>query len=73
MSTINKITSVTSHVTGEGQRLSYTYSVIDGASGAVISDNNRESLVVIDGIAENDAVLVHIRAIEDYIKGKMEG
>ncbi len=73
MSTINKITSVTSHVTGEGQRLSYTYSVIDGSSGAVISDNNRESLVVIEGITENDTVLVHIRAIEDYIKGKMEG
>ncbi len=71
MSTVNKITSFTSHVTGEGQRLSYTYSVVDSSSGTIISDNNRENLVVIDGIEENDTVLAHIKAIQSYIKGKM--
>lgn len=68
---MKKITSVTMHTTSEGQRLSYTYSVIDENSGAVISENNRESLVVLD-IPANKEVLENIAAINNYINKKME-
>lgn len=69
---MKKITSVTLHTTSEGQRLSYTYSVIDENSGAVISENNRESLVVLD-IPANKDVLKNIADINSYINTKMEG
>ena len=68
---MKKITSVTMHTTSEGQRLSYTYSVIDENSGAVTSENNRASRVVLD-IPANKDVLVNIAAINSYINGKME-
>lgn len=68
---MKKITSVTMHTTSEGQRLSYTYSVIDENSGSVISENNRESLVVLD-IPANKEVLENIAAINNYINKKME-
>lgn len=68
---IKKITSVTMHTTSEGQRLSFTYSVIDANSGAVISENNRESLVVLD-IPANKEVLESIANINSYIDKKME-
>lgn len=67
---MKKITSITMHTTSEGQRLSYTYSVIDEDSGAVISENNRESLVVLD-IPANQEVLANIAAVNSYISGKM--
>lgn len=69
---MKKITSVTMHTTSEGQRLSYTYSVIDENSGSVISENNRESLVVLD-IPANKDVLKNIADINSYINTKMEG
>lgn len=69
---MKKITSVTMHTTSEGQRLSYTYSVIDENSGAVISENNRESMVVLD-IPTNQEVLKNIASINTYIGDKMEG
>ena len=68
---MKKITSVTIHTTSEGQRLSYTYSVIDENSGAIISENNRESLVVLD-IPVNKEVLENIAGINNYINKKME-
>lgn len=70
---INKITSITSHVSGDGQRLSYTYSVIDGDTGQIISDNNRGNIVVLDGIESNNLVLQSIADIKSYISVKMEG
>lgn len=69
---MKKLTSVTMHTTSEGQRLSYTYSVIDEDTGAIISDNNRESMIVLD-IPKNAEVLVHIDAIKAYLSGKLEG
>ena len=69
---MKKITSITMHTTSEGQRLSYTFSVIDEATGAVVSGNNRESLVVLD-IPANQQVLEQIAGIQAYVKGKMEG
>lgn len=58
------------HTTSEGQRMSYTYSDIDEDTGKVISENNRESMVVLD-IPANKEILEHINAVMDYIKEKM--
>ena len=69
---MKKLTSVTMHTTSEGQRLSYTYSVIDEDTGAIISDNNRESMIVLD-IPKNAEVLGHIDAIKAYLSRKLEG
>lgn len=44
---MKKITSFTAHITGEGQRISYTYSEIDD-DGNVTSQNNRGNFIVSD-------------------------
>lgn len=44
---MKKITSFTSHVTGEGTRLSATYSVIN-EDGQITKSNERFNIVVID-------------------------
>ena len=67
---MKKVTSATMHTTSEGQRMSYTYSDIDEDTGKVISENNRESMVVLD-IPANKEILEHINAVMDYIKEKM--
>lgn len=69
---INKITSITSHVSGDGQRLSYTYSVIDGDTGQIISDNNRGNLVILEEMEGYSDLIAHIKGIENYVKSKME-
>lgn len=58
---MKKITSVTAHVTAEGQRISYTYSEID-VSGNLVSQNNRENFIVMD-----EGLMEHINAINAYI------
>lgn len=58
---INRLTSFASLVTGEGQRLAYTYSIVQD-NGELVSGNNKGSFVVFD--AELQA---HIDAIRDYI------
>ena len=68
---MKKITSITMHTTSEGQRLSYTYSVVDENSGAVLSSNNRESLVVLD-IPANEGVLNSIREVNNFVASKLE-
>ena len=73
MNTIKKITSFTIHTTGEGQRISYTYSIVDSDTGSIISENNRENIVVLDGIESNNLVLQSIADIKSYISVKMEG
>ena len=60
---MKKLTSFTSHVTAEGQRISYTYSEIDEGTGKLISQNTRENFVVVDNELQS-----HIDAINDYIK-----
>lgn len=55
------LTSFTHLVTGEGDRISFTYSELD-EQGNVISQNNRENFVVTDsGVRQN------INAIRSYI------
>ena len=68
---MKKVTSITMHTTSEGKRLSYTYSVIDENTGAVISSNNRESLVVLD-IPANKTVLGQMDGVQKFVEGKME-
>lgn len=68
---MKKITSITMHTTSEGKRLSYTYSNIDENTGAVLSSNNRESLVVLD-IPANKTVLEQMDGVQEYVEGKME-
>lgn len=69
---MKEITSVTMHTTSEGQRLSYTYSVIDENTGTVISENNRESRVVLN-IPSNQTVLEAINTIKSYVSERLEG
>lgn len=66
------LTSVTMHTTSEGQRLSYTHSVVDENTGAIIQDNVRESMIVMD-VPVNMDVLEHIAAIKKYVNDKLEG
>lgn len=67
---MKKVTSITIHTTSEGQRLSYTYSVIDEATGAITSDNNRESMIVLD-IPSNEDALNCIDSLKSYVTEKM--
>ena len=69
---IKQVTSVTLHQTSEGQRISYTYSIIDENTGIVQSENNRESIVVLN-ITANESVLQSIESITTYVKGKLGG
>lgn len=67
---MKKVTSITLHTTSEGQRISYTYSVIDENTGVLLSDNNRESMIVLD-ITSNKKALEHIEALKLYVTEKM--
>ena len=61
------VTSYTHLVTGEGDRLSYTYSEIDD-QGNLISQNQRGNFIVTD-----QALLGHVQAINTYItQNKLE-
>lgn len=51
---MKKVTSITLHRTEEGQRISYTYSVIEDM--AVASDNNRGVIMLIDENVDVNAV-----------------
>lgn len=64
------VTSETLHVTSEGQRISYTYSEVDEETGAVLRDNIRESMVIMN-IPANKEVLGHIEAIHAYVQEKL--
>lgn len=67
---MKKITSITMHITSEGQRISYTFSEIDESSGTILSDNNRTSFVMLD-IEANRLALSAVKTIEDFIYEKM--
>ena len=65
MENIQKITSFTHHTTGEGSRLSATYSEIT-EDGALVKSNERFNIIVVD-----DTIQEHINAINEYLKGKI--
>ena len=59
---MKKVTSFTHLITGEGDRIAFTFSEID-ETGMVISQNNKKNFVV-----ANEAMLGHIDAIKKYIQ-----
>ena len=65
MSNIQKITSFTSHKTGEGTRLSATYSEIS-ESGQLVKSNERFNVIVVD-----EEMQSHIDALEAFLQGKI--
>ena len=65
MDNIQKITSFTHHTTGEGSRLSATYSEIT-EDGALVKSNERFNIIVVD-----DTIQEHINAINEHLKGKI--
>lgn len=58
---INRLTGIALLTTGEGDRISFTYSSLD-SEGNVVSSNNKGSFVVMDSELE-----AHIQAIRDYV------
>ena len=62
---IMNITSFTHHTTGEGSRLSATYSEIT-EDGTLVKSNERFNIIVVD-----DTIQEHINAINEYLKGKI--
>lgn len=67
MSNIKKVTSFTHHVTGEGSRISATYSELS-ESGEIIRSNVRFNTVVLDTDTE---MTEHIKAINDFVSAKI--
>ncbi len=61
MTNMKRITSFVQHTTGEGGRISYTYSLID-ENGNIIKENAKDTFVVID----NDVVNA-INTINAYL------
>ena len=62
---MKKLTSFTHLVTGEGDRIAYTYSEID-SEGNLVSQNNKGNFIAIDA-----ELIGHIRAIQEYISNKL--
>ena len=65
MSNIKKITSFTSHKTGEGTRLSVTYSQIS-EDGQLVKSNERFNVIVVD-----EEIQGHIDALNEFLQGKI--
>lgn len=65
MSSIKKITSFTSHKTGEGTRLSATYSEIS-EGGQLVKSNERFNVIVVDEETQG-----HIDALNEFLQGKI--
>ena len=65
MSNIKKITSFTSHKTGEGTRLSATYSEIT-ESGQLVKSNERFNVIVVD-----EEVQGHVDALTSFLQSKI--
>lgn len=63
MSMIKKLTSFMKLSTGEGDRIAFSYSLIDTDTGKVVSQNERGNFIILD-----DDVAAHVAAIEKYIK-----
>lgn len=64
---MKKVTSFTHLVTGEGDRIAYTYSELD-STGNLVSQNNKGNFVAVD-----PELVSHINAINDYVnKNKLQ-
>ena len=65
MANIKKITSFTSHQTGEGTRLSATYSEIT-EDGQIVKSNERFGVVIVD-----DEIQAHVDAVNKFLQSKI--
>lgn len=63
---ITKITSFTSHLTAEGMRITFTYSIIDG-DGNLIKSNQRATCIVM-----NNDILGAIDTINTWLHDKVD-
>lgn len=57
------LTSFMNLSTGEGSRITYTYSEVDESTGSIISQNNKGNFLVMD-----DNVQKNLDSVKDYIK-----
>lgn len=64
---MKRITSFTHLVTGEGDRIAYTYSEISD-TGELVSQNNKGNFIVVDQSVKNAIDLV-----SQYINERLEG
>lgn len=64
---MKKITSFTHLVTGEGDRIAFTYSEIS-ESGELVSQNNKGNFIIVDGNIKNAVDLIN-----QFINKKLEG
>ncbi len=62
---IKRVTSFMHHTTGEGERLTFTYSEIN-EDGTVAKDNIKGSIIVLD-----DAISQKLADITEFIKTKL--
>lgn len=62
---IKRVTSFMHHTTGEGERLTFTYSLIN-EDGTVDKDNVKGSIVVLD-----DGISQKLKDVTDFIKTKL--
>jgi hypothetical protein len=58
---MKKLTSFTHLITGEGDRIAFTYSEIDDV-GNISSQNNKGNFIVVD-----DELKAHVDAIKNFI------
>ena len=56
------LTSFTKFTTGEGERVSFTFSEVS-EKGELVNANNKGNFVVMD-----DELLSHLQAVDNYIK-----
>lgn len=64
---MKKVTSFTHLITGEGNRIAYTFSELD-STGNLVGQNNKGNFVAVD-----PELVSHINAINDYInKNKLQ-
>ncbi len=59
---MKKLTSLSILNTGEGDRIAFTYSVVD-ENGMVISQNNKGNFLIMD-----ETIRAHANEIRDYIQ-----
>lgn len=64
---MRKVTSFTHLVTGEGDRIAYTYSEISD-TGELVSQNNKGNFIIVDQSVKNAVDLVN-----QYINERLEG
>lgn len=62
---VTRITSITAHQTPEGQRVSFTYSVIDD-DGNLVKSNARHTVIVLD-----DEINECISKINEWVLSKV--